>query len=639
MIKKLLIANRGEIACRIIRTCQKLGIKSIAIASQADATSQAMLMADEGVVIGPAEASASYLDMDKVIATAKHFQADAIHPGYGFLSENADFAEKVRAAGLIFVGPSAEAIRLMGSKSEAKAIAEQAGVPIIKGYSGEKQSLECLAEEAARIGYPILVKATFGGGGKGMRRVDSQADLKESLEGCQREAKGAFGRADVLLEKYIHQPRHIEVQIFGDAHGNYVTLAERDCSLQRRHQKIIEEAPAAGLSMALKERLAEAAKAIARAVAYEGAGTVEFLVQGEDYYFLEMNTRLQVEHPVTEQIFGLDLVEWQLCVAAGAPLPKDIPLPQGHAIEVRLYAEDPSQNFLPSIGRLERFDLPDEARLDSGFTAGDMVTPFYDPMLAKITVTAANRSAAYTQLARVLLNTHVQGVKTNLTFLQQLIRTPAVCRDLPDTGYIDRSREETAEIPSIIFAVAVLWDYLRMQKPRGLWDAADGWRLNQESGVLYRFKDHEPVLLTKRGDRYTVQSGDHVQEIETARVYGGDVFLLVDGQAVKGCVVETAGVLTVLVGEHCGVLQVLDHEHGNAGDEAGAHLNAPMPGRVITVMVTDGQDVEAGAPLLVLEAMKMEHTIRAPFKGRVERVLFATGDFVEEGVELARMAS
>lgn len=652
-LHKILIANRGEIAARVIRTCQLMGIRSVAVYSEADADLDFVKLADESVLIGLAPAKDSYLNIPKLIEVCQQFQVDAVHPGYGFLSENADFADALKQAGILFMGPNPESIRAMGSKSEAKALAEDAKIPTIPGYRGEDQSLLTLQTKAQEIGYPILIKATHGGGGKGMRRVDSPAEFEMALSACQREALAAFSNGNVMLEKYVLNPRHIEVQIFGDTHGNVIALSERDCSLQRRHQKIIEEAPAVGLSDALRTALHRDAVAIAKAVGYTGAGTVEFLVsQDESYYFLEMNTRLQVEHPVTEQILGLDLVEWQIRVVRGEALPLLVaPEPKGHALEVRLYAEDPYAGFLPSTGLIRRFTVDLQGgRLDAGFRAGNRVTVHYDPMLAKLIVHGESRRSAYAQLTKVLKTVALEGIKSNRDFLLRLCHLPEVVDQLPDIGFLDRSLDVIlASTPLeqkglVLLGVGLLLERsILTHNAISPWDLQDDWRGCGLTQTRIEFRASQPGgeeslhVLSRYGQQWSLDGNpldltnwwadeaaigcslnDHAIKAERVRASQGTVQLLLNG-----CVLSA-------------VLEDLDHQSED-GVASQSHLNAPMPGKVISVLVSKGQLVEAGAPLMILEAMKMEHTIRAPYPGVVEQVFFATGDFVEEGVELTRV--
>lgn len=652
-INRILIANRGEIACRVIRTCKRLGIETVAVTSRVDKDLPHARLADFSVIIGEATAKESYLDIDKVVQVAKDYQVDAVHPGYGFLSENADFAEALQKNGIIFIGPNPKAIRAMGSKSEAKAIAEQANVPIIKGYRGEKQDANSLLEEAIKIGFPLLIKAIHGGGGKGMRLVVSETEFTSLLESCQREASSAFGNPTVMLEKYIENPRHIEVQVFGDNHGDVVALAERDCSLQRRHQKVIEEAPALGLSQAVLDNLRKEAVSVAKAVAYQGAGTVEFLVDSkEEFYFLEMNTRLQVEHPVTEEILGLDLVEWQIRIAEGDRLSlsqTDIK-PQGHAIEVRLYAEDPDHEFLPSTGKLTTFDISQKCRLDAGYAAGDLVSVFYDPMLAKLIVKAENRKSAINLMQAALIGTKIQGVKTNQKFLLQLLSFSEVNNAYPDIGFIDRllksgSLSKVSTEEEILAAALLVWNSCKQvdtSHTLSPWALKDDWRLAGQNGVKISFSindEAQEILLSSEKGSTAINLAGKILKADSHTLDQHNLTYFYQGNLIKAQYTDLGNGKFILLTDN-GVHEItttnadLYQEDDDAADK---QLNAPMPGRVISVLTTVGQQVDSGAPLMILEAMKMEHTIRAPFSGVVESVFFNPGDFVEEGVELARV--
>lgn len=650
-ITKVLIANRGEIAWRIIRTCKKMGIKTVAIASEADRCTPVVGLADEVVLIGAAEAKESYLNIEKIVSVAKTYNVDAVHPGYGFLSENADFAAALEAAGIIFIGPGVSAIQAMGSKSQAKAIAEQVHAPTIPGYRGDDQTLARLQQEAAMIGYPLLIKATHGGGGKGMRRVDAAKDFTDALAACQREAMAAFANDAVMLEKLVIEPRHIEVQVFGDQHGNVVALSERDCSIQRRHQKIIEEAPAVGLSEDLRQKLANTAIKIAQAVNYVGAGTVEFLVdRQEHFYFLEMNTRLQVEHPVTEMITGLDLVQWQIQVAEGRylPLSQENIRSAGHAVELRLYAEDPDNNFLPAIGTLTTFVPPmdlDNVRCDVGYVQGNAVSIYYDPMLAKIIAYGENRAAAMQKVQQALIDFKVVGVKTNRAFLWELLAKPEINHHHPDIGYLDRLlQESTHKSASDIGLILSAWLLLVQQRSTGTspWEVNDGWRQARLGGrqvALHCFNQPHLVTFKAQPQGYLVALKDKEYLLEVISIEKNQVLAVIDGQSHCAAVLQ-ADAQSVHLGYQGQILECfaedLDHYHDQSEDTQ-VHLNAPMPGRVVSVLAQVGQTIEQGMPILILEAMKMEHTIRAPYQGMLESVFYNVGDFVDEGVQLAKV--
>ena len=658
MFDSLLIANRGEIACRVIRSARRLGLRSIAVCSEADRKAQHVLQADEAHVIGTAPAAESYLRVPAIIAAAEASGAAAIHPGYGFLAENAAFAEACAAAGLVFVGPPAAAIRAMGSKREAKAIMARAGVPLVPGYHEDDQTPDALAAAAKAIGYPVLIKASAGGGGKGMRIVEKAADFAAALAGAQREAKAAFGDDSVLLERYLQRPRHIEVQVFADGHGQVVHLFDRDCSIQRRHQKVVEEAPAPGLSDEMRGQMAEAAMAAARAIDYRGAGTIEFIVEDDVFYFMEMNTRLQVEHPVTELVTGQDLVEWQLRVAAGEPLPLDQAslATRGHAVEVRLYAEDPARDFLPATGRLSHLRFPDASstvRVDTGVTAGDAVSVHYDPMIAKLVTWGEDRAATLRHLRRALAATEIAGVTTNLAFLTRVAAHPAYQAGELDTGFLARHaadlQDDGAASDDTVVALAALATLERMRQeataaaarsndPHSPWHRTDGWRLNAVGGSLLRFLDGSrefevPVIYGDEHYSLGLPSGPATAQATTME--DGRLDARIDGQRVTARVLQEAGRLTVIRdGVSHGLLLHDPLAAAAAAEGGGGHLFAPMPGKVVAVQVAAGAAVAAGQPILVLEAMKMEHTILAPADGKVTALHYAAGDLVEEGAEL-----
>ena len=662
MFQILLIANRGEIACRIVRTARRLGLRSIAVYSEADRDARHVREADEAVLLGPAPPRESYLRIDRVIEAAQLTGAQAIHPGYGFLSENADFAEAVAAAGLVFVGPPAAAIRAMGSKSEAKALMAGAGVPLVPGYHGSEQAPAFLAAEAERMGYPVLIKASAGGGGKGMRVVERPQDFANQLAGAKREAAGAFGDDRVLLERYLTRPRHIEVQVFADAHDNTISLFERDCSLQRRHQKVVEEAPAPGMTSARRQAMGEAAVAAARAIGYRGAGTVEFIAEGNEFYFMEMNTRLQVEHPVTEMITGLDLVEWQLRVAAGEPLPlrQDALAIDGHAFEARVYAEDPARDFLPATGRIAHLSLPAESaavRVDSGVSEGDEISIHYDPMIAKLIVHGRDREGARLRLLRALEAMTIVGPANNVAFLRAVARHPAFAAGALDTGFIARHRSELVpeEAPAdattlALAALTVLADRQaeaaaaarRSGDPYSPWHRTDGWRLNLPTRVVMQFTQqgsggelrHElRVFFIRGGYRLAIGERRIVASIEALE--GVALTAVLDGRRLTARVVRQ-GLLLVVDGPQGLVPLLLVDPHGGAAPDVAVsgRILAPMPGKVVAVLTAEGAEVERGQPLLILEAMKMEHSIVAPVDGRVTALRYAAGELVSEGAEL-----
>jgi 3-methylcrotonyl-CoA carboxylase alpha subunit len=662
LFQNLLIANRGEIACRIARTARRLGLVSIAVYSEADRNARHVREADEAVLIGPAPPRESYLRSDRIVEAAKASGAEAIHPGYGFLSENAAFAEAVEAAGLVFVGPPPAAIRAMGSKSEAKALMAKAGVPLVPGYHGANQDPGFLAREAERIGYPVLIKASAGGGGKGMRVVEKAQDFADQLAGAKREASGAFGDDRVLLERYLTKPRHIEVQVFADSHGNAIYLFERDCSLQRRHQKVVEEAPAPGMTAERRRAMGEAAVAAARAIGYRGAGTVEFIVEGDAFYFMEMNTRLQVEHPVTEMITGLDLVEWQLRVAAGEPLPltQDELAIDGHAFEARIYAEDPARDFLPATGRIVHMSLPVESeavRIDSGVAEGDEISIHYDPMIAKLIVHGHDREGARLRLLRALEAMTIVGPANNVAFLRAVAAHPAFAAAEVDTGFIARHRAELVpdEAPAdantlALAALAVLADRQaeaaaaarRSGDPYSPWNRTDGWRLNLPTRVVMQFTQghgegeltHEVrIFFVPGGYRLAIGERRILASIEA--LSGVALTAVLDGWRLTARVVRQ-GLLLVVDGPQGLVPLILVDPHGGAAPDVAVsgRILAPMPGKVVAVLTREGARVERGQPLLILEAMKMEHSILAPVDGTVTALRYAAGELVSEGAEL-----
>ena len=670
MFAKILIANRGEIACRVMTTARHLGIKTVAVYSEADAGSRHVSFADEAYCIGPAAARESYLRGDTILAVAKQCGADAIHPGYGFLSESEDFAQACEKAGVTFIGPPPGAIRAMGSKSAAKDLMGRAGVPLVPGYHGDDQNPALLQKEADKIGYPVLIKASAGGGGKGMRIVEKAADFAAALASCQRESKASFGDDKVLLEKYLQRPRHIEIQIFADAHGNCVHLYERDCSVQRRHQKVLEEAPAPGMTAERRKAMGKAAVAAAGTVGYVGAGTVEFIAEPDvgknagKFYFMEMNTRLQVEHPVTEMITGIDLVEWQLRVACGEPLPlrQDEIAIRGHSIEARIYAENPDRNFLPSTGRLtyvrapkgvEFRSAPAPVRVDSGVREGDSITPYYDPMIAKLIVWGDTREIALARMGASLREYRVVGVATNIEFLGRIIASKAFATAELDTGLIERNRAELLPPPAVagdeVLALATLAELLFIEtrareraelsgEPRSPWGACDGWRLNQDNHHILVFRQgrHEQAVTAHyRPGGYELELPGGKRMLTGAWQPDGGLMARLEDKVLHASVVQSGQMLDVFFRGARYRLELHDPALHEIDAEAhGGSLAAPMPGKIIAVLTKVGAKVEKGAPLVILEAMKMEHTIIAPANGTVKGIHYKVGEQVPEGAEL-----
>ncbi|UWZ84911.1 acetyl/propionyl/methylcrotonyl-CoA carboxylase subunit alpha [Occallatibacter riparius] len=652
MFDTILIANRGEIACRIIATCRKMGIRTVAVYSDADAHSLHARVADTAVRIGPAPSRESYLNIAHILDAARRAGAQAIHPGYGFLSENAEFAEACTHAGIVFIGPPAAAIRAMGSKAAAKELMRNAGVPLTPGYDGTNQDPEFLQQQADAIGYPVMIKANAGGGGKGMRRVDARDEFAASLASCKREALASFGDDSVLLEKYLVEPRHVEVQVFGDTHGNVISLSERDCSVQRRHQKVIEEAPAPNLSDDLRRRLGEAGRSAAKAVDYVSAGTVEFLVDRDGgFHFMEMNTRLQVEHPVTEMITGLDLVEWQIRVAAGEPLPltQKQATTRGHAIEARIYAEDPAHDFRPSIGRIIHLRAPmasENVRVDTGIKKRDAITPFYDPMIAKLIVWDESREMAVRRMVQSLEEFEIVGVGNNVEFLRRLVTSRSFTELHLDTSLIEREHEwlvKEEAIPEsalLIAAMSVIEPHaVNENSDSSPWAARDGWRMNgvRERAIRLKLGDTaREVAIRYRGEgQFRMRMDERRFEVSYGSRNDNEVQVVIDGKRIGARVIAAGTAYHVFVdGRHYEFgyddpLNIETQHHAGEGS-----LLAPMPGRVVALTAEPGQRVQMGASLLVLEAMKMECTIHAPAAGRVESFNFAAGDQVDEGVEL-----
>ncbi len=654
MFSKILIANRGEIACRVIATCRRLGIATVAVYSDADRNARHVRLADEAIHIGPAAARESYLRGDVLLDAARATGAQAIHPGYGFLSENADFADACAAAGITFIGPPASAIRAMGDKSAAKALMAQAGVPLTPGYHGDQQEPAFLRAQADAIGYPVLIKASAGGGGKGMRKVERSEDFVDALASCQREAASAFGNDHVLVEKYVERPRHIEIQVFGDTHGDAVYLFERDCSVQRRHQKVLEEAPAPGMSAERRAAMGKAAVDAARAVGYVGAGTVEFIAGPDgDFYFMEMNTRLQVEHPVTEYITGTDLVEWQLRVAAGQPMPlrQEQLAIHGHAIEARLYAEDADRGFLPSTGTLRRLRLPmpsAKVRVDAGVEEGDSITPYYDPMIAKLIVWDVDRDAALRRMSQALADCQVVGVTTNAGFLRRLVNTDSFANAKLDTALIER---EQATLNAVGDSDDALWQLAAIaavastaragsdaRDPHSPWQAQDGWRLGASAPRVLPLQQGERTHTLKvwaQADGWRVQRDDAAATTVAGRIDGERLTAQLDGRRWQLRLLREGDQLYLFGadGQHRFTLHDPVGESDNAAADAGSLL-APMPGKIVATLVEAGTQVKRGTPLVVLEAMKMEHTLQAPADGTVKGYRAKAGDQVGDGAVL-----
>jgi 3-methylcrotonyl-CoA carboxylase alpha subunit len=680
MFTKILIANRGEIACRVAATCARLGIKTVAVYSDADAHAKHVASCDEAVYIGASSPKESYLRWEKIIETALATGAQAIHPGYGFLSENDAFATACQAAGLVFIGPPASAIQAMGLKAESKQLMEKAGVPLVPGYHGANQDAAYLQGAADQIGYPVLIKASAGGGGKGMRIVEKSSDFAAALGSCKREAINSFGDDAVLIEKYVQRPRHIEIQVFGDTQGNYVYLFERDCSVQRRHQKVLEEAPAPGLSELMREQMGATAVAAARAVNYVGAGTVEFIVEQQangdmNFFFMEMNTRLQVEHPVTEAITGLDLVEWQLLVASGDPLPlkQDQLRITGHAIEARICAESPDNQFLPATGQLKVYGLPEHVtfertaggnsainvRVDSGVRQGDAISPFYDSMIAKLIVHGTTREQVLARMDEALANTHIVGLSTNVQFLRYVVRSDSFAQANLDTGLIPREQAALFNQEPVGKAIAVAAGVVhtlhseraQLDSNRSAWTdpwgKRDGWQSHGIHARAFEFEFHgEKVTAQLRylhDGALHLTVGDKAQDISGPLSYsysesGFDIHFASQRKLAK--IYKNGDVASIFIANGATQIIVVDLlAHAGETHEEGGRLTAPMPGKVVSFSVKAGDKVTKGQALAVMDAMKMEHTIASPTDGVVQELLYQPGDQVVEGAELLKLGA
>ncbi len=680
MFDKILIANRGEIACRVAATARRMAIRTVAVYSDADAHAQHVAACDEAVHIGGNAPKDSYLRWERILEAAKATGAQAVHPGYGFLSENEEFAQACADAGLVFIGPPPSAIRAMGLKAASKQLMEKAGVPLVPGYHGRDQDAALLQREADRIGYPVLIKASAGGGGKGMRAVDKAEDFAAALASCQREAINSFGDDAVLIEKYVQRPRHIEIQVFGDTQGHYVYLFERDCSVQRRHQKVLEEAPAPGMTEAMRQQMGEAAVAAARAVHYVGAGTVEFIVEQRDgvgvstpemsFFFMEMNTRLQVEHPVTEAITGLDLVEWQLRVASGEPLPlrQDQLRITGHAIEARICAENPDKQFLPATGTLHVYSLPEcvrferattgaQVRVDAGVRQGDAISPFYDSMIAKLIVHGENRAQALARLDRALAQLHIVGVQSNVQFLRHVVASPSFAGAQLDTALIQREQARLFHQEPLGLAVAAAGAVAhtllgeqaaaadaadRAGRWADPWNRRDGWRAYEPMVRRFAFAFHgEPVTAELRylhDGALQLTVGESSGPFRFSQA-GREVELQFAGERHRCALVRHGDTVHVFAAKGATQIVLVDAlAHAGDGQAEGGRLTAPMPGKVVSFAVKAGDTVAKGQALAVMEAMKMEHTIAAPAAGVVQELLYAPGDQVAEGAELLKLA-
>ena len=653
--RTLLIANRGEIACRVIRTARAMGLRTVAVYSEADRDALHVAMADEAVLLGPARARDSYLNIERLIDAARRTGAEAVHPGYGFLSESAEFAQACLDAGLVFVGPTAAMITAMGSKSGSKFLMEQAGVPLVPGYHGEGQDEAILANAAGKIGYPVLVKASAGGGGRGMRIVRNAADLSAAIVSARREAKAAFGDDRLLIEKYVDNPRHIEVQVIGDSHGNLLSLFERECTLQRRHQKVIEEAPSPTLNAAQRETVSAAARKAAQAVNYVGAGTIEFVSDGKDVYFIEMNTRLQVEHPVTELITGIDLVEWQLRVAFGEKLPlkQDQIRMNGHAVEARVYAENPQKNFMPSVGKIRTWRIPEQTdalRIDTGYREGDTVSPYYDAMLAKMIAWAPTREAALERLNSGLEQTDIRGIVTNIPFLSALVTHPAVVANEIDTGLIERELKTLTpaqgaagdvELGAAVAAILGEEQEAARKAAHSPWQVL-GWMPVGRRQRVFSFRQgqgaEQNVTLTYGNGPSTLSIGERTLAFASSAAGTGGFDLTLDGVRSHVVAVIDGHELYLRTRNGRFDLHWVDPFGGDDEEQVGEDkIVAPLPGTVVALLAEEGASLEKGAPILTLEVMKMEQTLRAPFAGVLKAIKCKIGDIVQEGVELAEV--
>ncbi|TMO67850.1 acetyl-CoA carboxylase biotin carboxylase subunit [Pseudoalteromonas aurantia] len=643
MLKKILIANRGEIACRIIQTAKHLGLKTVAVYSDADVNALHVRSADEAYHIGAAPSKDSYLVADKILSVAKQANADCVHPGYGFLSENDHFANACEQAGIVFIGPLASSIEAMGSKTRAKEIMAQANVPLVPGYYGQKQETAFLADEADKIGYPVLIKAAYGGGGKGMRVVREAHEFTSALEGAQREALAGFGNDLVLLERYVDKPRHVEVQVFADNHGNCVYLGDRDCSLQRRHQKVIEEAPAPGLSDALRQAMGEAAVRCAQAIHYRGAGTVEFLLCGEEFFFMEMNTRLQVEHPVTEMVTGLDLVEWQIRVANNQvlPLTQDQVRLSGHSFEARIYAEDPTENFMPYSGTLSHLSFPTTnagVRVDTGVIAGSEISPFYDPMIAKLIVHAPERSIALLKLHHALEEVHLAGVKSNIAFLHHLSSHPTFVAGAPDTHFIDSQThaltQHTLPLTELLtLATAAYTQHKQQANVTTPWHAGNAFRLNQTNTLSVPFAEYD-VKVELDDERHTVHILGETYKV-SATLQNTQLRAEINGKRCSASVLINEDAITVMFGALAHRFELKSKHYISEHEHEAAPLAAPLNGTVVKHLQKIGSQVQKGDPIVVIEAMKMEYTLNAPYAGILSSYCFAEGSLVSHGAMLA----